>query len=246
MTAIRAQPIALREIGPLRERYRREAGCQIVRDSILPRGLADPYVIEVDGKAAGYAGVWNDHFPRRIMEWFAVPEYRSIGPKLVEALSEISGARELEVQTNIPGGRELLQETADHLWVENLLFAAGSETALECPAITFRRRRETDQGPDGEWVVEERGQVIGAGGWLTHYNPPYADLYMEVVGSARRRGIGSFLVQALRRACSQAGHTAAARCDPSNTASRRALERGGMKLCGELLVGTLRTARQES
>ncbi len=33
------------EIEPLRARYRHEANCQIVRDSILRRGLADPYVI---------------------------------------------------------------------------------------------------------------------------------------------------------------------------------------------------------
>ena len=57
MTALLARPADLVEIADLRERYRREAGCQIVRDSILPRGLAAPYPVAVDGDIAGYAGL---------------------------------------------------------------------------------------------------------------------------------------------------------------------------------------------
>jgi len=88
-------------------------------------------------------------------------------------------------------------------------------------------------------VVEKQGRVLGAGAWLTHYNPPYADLYMEVVESARGRGVGSYLVQELRRACSRASYKPAARCDPTNEASRRTLERGGLRPCGEILAGSL-------
>jgi hypothetical protein len=34
--------------------------------------------------------------------------------------------------------------------------------------------------PEGDWVVDVAGEVVAAGGHLTHYNHPYADIYMEV------------------------------------------------------------------
>jgi GNAT superfamily N-acetyltransferase len=32
-----------------------------------------------------------------------------------------------------------------------------------------------------------------------HYNPPYGDVYMEVAEPFRRRGLGAYLVQELKR-----------------------------------------------
>lgn len=239
MKEFRARRARLPDIADLRELYRSEAGCQIVHDSILPRGLADPYILEVDGEIAGYAGVWNEHFPGRIMEIFAILQHRRVQPELVRALGEESGAKELEVQTNILDGRSLIERCATNVWVESLLFREGSEPNLERRSLLFRRRRKTDTGPEGSWIVEEDGEVLGAGGLLTHYNPPYADLYMEVVNTARRRGVGSYLVQELRRVCAEQGLRPAARCNPKNRASRRTLERGGLELCGEILAGPL-------
>ena len=37
-------------------------------------------------------------------------------------------------------------------------------------------------------VAALHGEVVGTGGFLLHYNPPFADLYMEVREDARRRG----------------------------------------------------------
>ena len=90
---------------------------------------------------------------------------------------------------------------------------------------------------DGEWVVERSGDVIAAGGVLHHYNPPFAHLHMAVGPSARREGVGGYLVQELRRACRESGGTPAARCDPGNAASRRTLVRGGVMECGQLVAG---------
>lgn len=234
---IRARPVELADIEWQRARYRREARCQIVRDSILPRGLADPWLLEIDGRPAGYAGVWNKHFPGRMTEFYALADYRERSVAMVRALARASGARELEVQTNILDGGRLLRAAATDSRVENLLFEAGPETDLDGVDLTFRRRREDDAAPDGAWVLEEDGSVVASGGWLTHYNTPWVDLYMEVVEGARRRGVGAYLVQELRRACMTAGSLAAARCSPENEGSRRALERGGMVRCGEILVG---------
>ena len=101
------------------------------------------------------------------------------------------------------------------------------------------RSRPGDQGPDPEadWVIEADGAVVAAGGFLCHYNPPYADLNMVVAESARRRGFGSYLVQEVKRVCYESGKKPAARCDPANVASRRTMEKAGLLPCGRVLVG---------
>lgn len=236
---IEARRVGLEEIALLREEYRRGADCQIVHDSILARGLADPYLLVLDGEVAGYAGVWTKHFPGRVLELFALPRHRARSAELVRAMAAQADATELEAQTNLYDGRTLIEECSVEAWTEKLLFDAGRDMDIERADLTFRRRAEGDQGPEGPWVIEREGCIVGAGGWLTHYNPPYADVYMEVSEGARRQGIGSYLVQELRRASSREGHRPAARCDPRNEGSRRALKRGGFRLCGEILVGTL-------
>ncbi len=62
---------------------------------------------------------------------------------------------------------------------------------------------------------------------MLHYNPPFADLYMEVREDCRRRGIGSFLIQEVKRECYLAGRVPAARTSIRNLASRACLSRAG-------------------
>ena len=132
--------------------------------------------------------------------------------------------------------------------VEHLLFADDMPTG---PAIDersteglararVRARRPEDDVRDpplagGEWVAEVDGRSVGAGGIMTHYNPPFGDLYMEVDADARGRGIGSCIVRELRAIAKAQGLEPAARCSPENEASRRTLLRGGMRQCGSLL-----------
>lgn len=227
------------EIEPLRAHYRAQARCQIVRDSILPRRLADAYVILQDQNAVGYCGVWNKHFPDRLMEFAVVPKAEPRAATLFHALVAGSGATHVEAQTNMPKMLAVLDACAEDVTVENLLFEDGPTTELRLPGAVFRERKAGDEGPEGEWVVEMGGSVVAAGGALDHYNPPFRDLYMEVLESARGRGVGSYLVQELRRVCREAGGVPAARCDPENEASKRTLERGGLTLCGELRAGRI-------
>ena len=53
---------------------------------------------------------------------------------------------------------------------------------------------------------------------------------------------GSNLNQELKRVCYEAGKLPAARCDPSNIASRKTLEKAGMHLCGQLQVGEVKNS----
>lgn len=54
MTGVSARSADYSDVEPLRGRHREVAGCQIVRDSILPRGLAEPYAIESGGETVGF------------------------------------------------------------------------------------------------------------------------------------------------------------------------------------------------
>ena len=55
----------------------------------------------------------------------------------------------------------------------------------------------------------------------------------------RRRGVGSFLVQELKRISYEQGKIPAARCNAANVASRATLERAGFLPCARVLVGRL-------
>lgn len=228
----------LAEIELLRDAHRREAECQIVRYSILPRGLADPFLVLDGSSSIGYAGIWNRHFPGRLLEFFVVREHRARAGECLDAVLAHTGAGTAESQTNLPLDAWIRPRIGEPV-TEKLLFREGAGSARTRPDLTFRLRTGQDAGPEGEWVVERDGEVVGGGGLLHHYNPPYADLFMEVVPAARGRGVGSFLVQELRRVARQGGGIPAARCDPANEASRRALLRGGLVQCGEIVAGAV-------
>jgi len=113
------------------------------------------------------------------------------------------------------------------------------------PGAIVRRSRPGDQifghtsEPVGDYVVELKGEIVASGGFLLHYNPPFADLYMEVREDRRRRGIGSFLLQEVKRECYLAGRVPAARTGIRNVASRATLSKAGLRVCGFMLLGTV-------
>jgi GNAT superfamily N-acetyltransferase len=68
---------------------------------------------------------------------------------------------------------------------------------------------------------------------------PYGDIYMEVAEPFRSRGLGSFLVQELKRVCYEGGNVPGARCNPRNVASRKTLQKAGFVPCGHILNGSV-------
>jgi GNAT superfamily N-acetyltransferase len=93
---------------------------------------------------------------------------------------------------------------------------------------------------EAKWLVVVDGSVSATGDILFHYNRPYGDIYMKVGELFRRRGIGTYLVQELKRVCYEGGSIPAARCNPKNIASRQTLQRAGFVPCGHILKGTMR------
>jgi GNAT superfamily N-acetyltransferase len=233
------------EITPLRELHRQAMSCQIMHDSFPRRGFSDAYLIRVDGRIGGYGLVANVHWPETVHEFYSLPEYRAAALPMFRQLLEASQATHILAQTNDRLQTLMLYDCAESITGDTILFEDGPPTHLTCPAGIFRKTTEADRprleaqklDPDSGWLIESEGVPVATGGILFHYNPPYGDLYMAVAESHRQRGYGSFMVQELKRIAYEIGKIPAARCNVSNVASRRTLQRAGMLPCARLLVG---------
>lgn len=243
---IQVRQAEYQDVEAMRDLYRQEANCQIVHDSYIRRGLADPYLILANGRLVGYSAV-SKHDNKRLTEFYTVPQMRSFALPIVREVLAASEATHIEAQTNIPLMLLMLYDCAKNIAREALLFQDSFTTNLVCENGTFRRALAADLSsifphhhePVGDWIIATNDSIVASGGFLTHYNPPYGDIFMEVVKSARQQGFGSYLVQELKRVCYEAGKKPSARCDPTNLASRHTLQKAGFLPCGYLLVGEI-------
>lgn len=247
MLAVAEVPVE--EILSLRKEYRRELACQIVHDSWHERGFTRSFLLHADGVVVGYGSVGGA--PREpketVKELYVVPHARRSTLALFRLLVEESGARAVEAQTNDRLLLLVLLDRAKELTSEVVLFEDALPSAPESRGIPFRRLGDEERAgafahehePVGEYGLVLEGEVVASGGFATHYNPPYADLYLEVAPAHRRRGLGAYLVQELKRACRESGYVPAARCHAANVASRQTLERAGMLPCARIVRGLL-------
>jgi len=231
---------SLAQIEGLRQQYCEEANCQIVRFTNLTRGFAYPIAVETDGKVVAYGAVRTTDDEDALIEYHCDEDVQSGSDGFVREILRFSGAPWIESQSNIP----TLQAISQRFGIEHeegpILFRRGQCHEIRLAGASFRPRGAADVifahsvEPIGDWVVEFAGRVVATGGCLTHYNAPYADLFMEVEQSARRCGFGSFLLQELQKVCASQGLIPAARCDHDNIASARCLVRSGMEMCGRI------------
>jgi GNAT superfamily N-acetyltransferase len=246
-----ATPASAAEILPLRARHREEMSCQIVHDSIHRReGWTLSYLLRVDGAAVGFAsaaiaGPWKDR--PTFFELYVLPEHRSRAFDLFEAFLDASGARFFEVQTNDALVTATALRHGRDIASEKIIFQDGATTALPSNGAVLRHVTSEDEARasmaqrqgSSEWRLELDGAVAATGGIAFHYNVPYADLYMDVAEPFRRRGLGSYLVQELKRACHEIGSVPCARCSPANVASLRTLQKAGFVPCAHILIGAI-------
>jgi GNAT superfamily N-acetyltransferase len=236
---ITAKPVSVLEINLWRDLYRQEMHCQIVHDSMHAReGWAQPYVLEVAGKPAGYGsiligGPWTG--TRTVFEFYVNPAHRSRVFDLFSALLSATQATAIKAQTNDSLLTVMLHAWTHDITSEKIVFEDKLTTALRAPGAKLRRRGE----PDQDWALEVDGAIVATGGILYHYNRPYGDIYMEVVEPFRRRGFGSYLVQELKRTSYELGSVPCARCNPQNIASRKTLQKAGLVPCAHILTGRL-------
>lgn len=86
----------------MRDLCRQELNCQIVHDSLLSRGLADPYLVQVDGRIAGYGTVANKYDKGSLLEFYPLPKVRSMALPMFRELLITSQATHLRAETNDP------------------------------------------------------------------------------------------------------------------------------------------------
>ncbi len=246
---ITAKLTTLDQLAPWREMYRKEMNCQIIHDSIHSRpGWTLEYVLMVDQEMVGYgsvavAGPWKTS--PVIYEFFVRRQSRLHLFTCFLALCAVSGVNRIETQSNDVLLTGMLHTFADEAKAESILFRDELTTALSVPGGLFRGATAADlpeisvEQLPAHGVIVVEGAVVATGGILFHYNRPYGDIYMEVIEPFRKRGLGSFLVQELKRVCYELGSVPAARCNPANTASRQTLQKAGFVPCGHILGGVL-------
>jgi GNAT superfamily N-acetyltransferase len=237
-------------IQPLRALFLQESNFQVRYDSCHWRGWADEYIFTVNDVQIGYGSVkGQDDLKDRnaIFEFYVVPAFRNRTAAIFAELIKVSGVVYIECQSNDLLLSGMMFEFAKNISSDVILFKAGHDTHLAPEGVSFRKKLDSDHlfdhhsEPEGDYVLEKNGEIIASGGFLLHYNKPFADLYMEVQPDHRKKGYGSFLIQEVKKVCYLAGRVPAARCGITNPASKATLLRGGMEIAGYMLTGEIKT-----
>lgn len=236
---ISVKPVTVEDILRWRDLYREEMKCQIVHDNMHARaGWTQPYLVKIAGAPVGYGsiligGPWTG--TRTVFEFYLTPQHRARVFDAFSSLLTTSEATAITAQTNDGLLTVMLHAWAKNIVSESIIFEDKLTTAHTLEGAIFRRRGE----PDHDWCLEIDGVIAATGGILYHYNRPYGDIYMEVTETWRRRGLGCYIVQELKRACYELGSIPCARCNPNNIASRKTLQKAGFVPCAHILSGTL-------
>jgi GNAT superfamily N-acetyltransferase len=236
----------LSEILLLRALFLEEMNCQIRYNACHERGWTDSFLLMLDDVRVGYGSIKGREIKDRdtVFEFFVTQPFRKRASELFQQLVSASGAQVIECQSNDPLLSSLLFEFSSSVCAGMVLFEDHAVTELKMPGAVVRPRRSDDKAfehkvePVGDYVLELDGCVAATGGFMLHYNEPFADLYMEVQEEFRRRGVGSFLLQEVKKACCLAGRVPAARCGVKNVASRSTLIKAGLRVCGFMLSGS--------
>jgi GNAT superfamily N-acetyltransferase len=249
--AIDVRVSELDEIQRMRNNYRQEMNCQITHDSIHVRpGWTREFVLESTGVPMGYgsvavAGPWRDN--PALYEFYVEHEHRARTFDLFAKLLAVCGAKTIETQTNAQMLTVMLHTFTRNVRAESILFEDAFQTSYAPDGAGFRaamsedveelRRQGLDDG--AAWIVTMNGGIAGAGGVLYHYNRPYGDLYMKIGESFRLKGLGTYLIQEMKKVCRTNGDVPAARCNVNNLPSRGTLQKAGFIPCGNIVVGDL-------
>ena len=246
---IKVEKVGLSEILPLRHLFLQENNIQIRYYACHERNWTHSYILKIDDQKIGYGSVKgkDDYLKDRdaIFEFYIIPPFRKHANKLFSELIKSSNAKYIECQSNQTLLPELFYEFSENINTETILFADHISTNHKISDVIFRIRKTGEiitgkkESDMGAYVLEKENEIIATSGFLTHYNFPFADLYMEVKESYRGKGVGSFILQEIKRECYLVGHVPAARCNTKNEASKGALLKAGFRICGYMLIGEI-------
>lgn len=236
----------LKDISYLRNLFLQENNFQIRYNASHERGWTDSYSIIYNNEKIGYGAIkGNKNIDDRdtVFEFYVTPSFRNLSSIAFLKLLQSSKANFIECQSNDFLLTSLLFQYGRNINSNVILFEDSFTPGIKIDTLIFRKRNEDDivfehsSEPVGDYILEVNKEVVATGGFLLHYNKPFADLYMEVEKTYRRKGLGSYLIQELKRQCYLAGSVPAARCNIDNIASRATLTKAGLKVAGFMLLG---------
>lgn len=243
---LEAVKVELERILVFRRLFLQENNCQIRYNAVHERGWSDSYLLTVNDVEVGYGSVNAQDIRgtrETVFEFYLVPHVRNYANQLFRELLIASGVTLIESQSNVLLLTSMLHEFAENIDAPVVLFEDHSVTDYAFPGVIFRILEENETiyaGDPGKYVLELNGEIIANGGFLLHYNMPFADLFMDVKEEYRKRGYGSYLLQEVKKQCYLAGRIPAARCNVSNPASRATLVKAGLKVAGHMLIGKVK------
>jgi GNAT superfamily N-acetyltransferase len=239
----------LNEIQPLRSLFLQESNFQIRYNACHERNWSDSYLVTIGNVKVGYGsikGKENINDRDTVFEFFVIPPFRKNALGVFSELITTSGATFIECQSNDFLLSSMLYEFSQNINSDVILFKDAMVTEYVVPNVLFREKKVDDVifehklEPSGEYILELNNEIVATGGFMIHYNMPFADLYMEVREDYRRQGLGSFLIQELKKACYLKGRVPAARTGIQNMASRATLIKAGLSVAGFMLVGNIK------
>jgi GNAT superfamily N-acetyltransferase len=249
MAELNATKTSLKEILYLRNLFLQENNFQVRYNACHERGWTDSYIINCNEEKIGYGAVkGNANLKDRdtVFEFYIIPPSRNLLSAAFIELLHASNATFIECQNNDLLLTSLFYQHAKNINADVILFEEGFTSELTISGVKFRKRRDDDvifehnAEPPGDYVLESHNEIIATGGFLLHYNMPFADLYMEVKKDQRRKGFGSFLIQEVKKQCYLAGRVPAARTGTDNVASKQTLLKAGLKIAGFILIGRVK------
>ncbi len=213
---------------------------QFVHNKCHGAGWSDIYLFIQNGDPTGYGSVWGKDIRDNrdtIFEFYLKAPVRQYANRIFPEFIRQSGVAFLECQTNDLLLSQMFFGHAKNIHTDTILFEDHFETHYILEDIRFAKQ----QSPNGdiEYRLELNGEVVATGGFVWNYNFPYIDLYYEVNETHRKKGFGSLIVQELKKEAYRLGRVPAARCNVNNIASQRTLIRGGMRICGHMLMGEI-------
>ena len=239
----------LEQIERFRDIYRHEMNCQIIHDSIHGRsGWTREYSLFMNETLVGYGSVaicgpWRE--TPTLYEFFVNGPWRCRIFDFFIALQEYAGFARMETQSNDMILTNMLFTFSKNVASESILFQDQATTSYSLPNVEVRQSTPSDEeaakdldlDSDADWLLMMNGSIVAAGDILYHYNRPFGDIYMAVAEPFRKQGLGTILVQELKRICYAGGRVPAARCNVGNLASRKTLQRAGFVPCGHIITG---------
>lgn len=236
---------SLAEINDLRILFLDESHFQFICNKCHDYGWADTYAIFANGVKIGYGAIWGtDKREDRdtIFEFYIIRTYRRFSNQIFPEFLKISKPLYIEAQSNDQLLASMLYEHSELVRPEAILFEDYLETSYHMPEVIFRKKEATDEtgDDDSDYILVKNNQIVARGGLMLNYNMPYADIYMQVGEPFRGQGLGSLIVQELKKEAYLNGRVPAARCNINNQRSKATLLKAGLKICGYRLKGEVK------